>query len=258
MPTTGSGQQTRSGQHWKVGRLAAETGLTVRTLHHYDDIGLVRPSGRTASGHRLYKESDVERLYQVLALRQLGLSLDAIATVTDGDTSLSEILDAHRAYLDDQLAATRTLRAQVEMLSRTVRTSPDASVADFLQVIRGVIEVDDMFERYFDKGQIADLAERRAMLGDDVITAAETSWQELIPRVDAALSSGMDPACSEAQEMARQWMDLLEQFHGGDEGLRDSLYRMHEDNAQQIEQEFCGPSREQIEFITKANEARAV
>lgn len=144
------------------------------------DIGLVRPSGRTASGHRLYEESDVERLYQVLALRQLGLSLDAIATVTDGDTSLSEILDAHRAYLDDQLAATRTLRAQVEMLSRTVRTSPDASVADFLHVIRGVIEVDDIFERYFDKGQIADLAERRAMLGDDVITAAETSWQELI------------------------------------------------------------------------------
>lgn len=250
MPATGSGQR------WKVGRLASETGLTVRTLHHYDEIGLVRPSGRTTSGHRLYEEQDVQRLYQVLALRQLGLSLDAIASVTEGDTSLSEILDAHRAYLDDQLAATRTLRAHVEMLSRTVRTLPDVSVADFLQVIRGVIEVDDMVEKYFDKAQLADLAERRAMLGEEAITAVETSWQELIPRVDAALSAGMDPASPEAQEMARQWMGLLEQFHGGDEGLRDSLYLMHEDNAQQIEQEFCGPSPEQIEFITKANEAQ--
>ncbi|MEE2060287.1 MerR family transcriptional regulator [Rhodococcus artemisiae] len=251
MPTTHSGRQ------WKVGRLAADTGLTVRTLHHYDDIGLVRPSGRTSTGHRLYEDRDVHRLYQVLALRQLGLSLDAIAAVTDGGASLSEILDAHRAYLDEQLAATRMLRAHVEMLGRKVRTSPDASVADFLEVIRGVIDVDDTIKQYFDESQLADLAERRAELGEDTIAAAETSWKVLIPRVDAALSAGMDPTCAEAQEMAAQWMGLLEQFHGGDDGLRESLYRMHTDNAQRIEQEFCGPSPEQIEFIAKANEARS-
>ncbi len=116
----------RTTETWKVGPLASATGLTVRTLHHWDEIGLVCPSGRTTSGHRLYEADDVQRLYQVLALRQLGLSLDSIAAVTDGDTSLSEILDAHRAYLDEQLTATRTLRAHVEMLSRRVRTSPDA------------------------------------------------------------------------------------------------------------------------------------
>ncbi len=186
MPTTHSGRQ------WKVGRLAAETGLTVRTLHHYDDIGLVRPSGRTSAGHRLYEDRDVHRLYQVLALRQLGLSLDAIAAVTDGGVSLSEILDAHRAYLDEQLAATRMLRAHVEMLGRKVRTSPETSVADFLDVIRGVIDVDDTIKQYFDESQLADLAERRAELGEETIAAVETSWKVLIPRVDAALNAGMD------------------------------------------------------------------
>lgn len=247
----------RTTETWKVGPLASATGLTVRTLHHWDEIGLVCPSGRTTSGHRLYEADDVQRLYQVLALRQLGLSLDSIAAVTDGDTSLSEILDAHRAYLDEQLTATRTLRAHVEMLSRRVRTSPDASVADFLEVIKGVTDVDDTVKRYFSESQLADLAERRAELGEDTIAAAESSWQELIPRVNAALSAGMDPEAPEAQEMAAQWMGLLEQFHGGDEGLRDGMYRMHTDNAQRIEQEFCGPSPEQIEFITKANEARS-
>jgi DNA-binding transcriptional MerR regulator len=247
----------RTIETWKVGPLASATGLTVRTLHHWDEIGLVCPSGRTTSGHRLYEADDVQRLYQVLALRQLGLSLDSIAAVTDGDTSLSEILDAHRAYLDEQLTATRTLRAHVEMLSRRVRTSPDASVADFLEVIKGVTDVDDTVKRYFSESQLADLAERRAELGEDTIAAAESSWQELIPRVNAALSAGMDPEAPEAQEMAAQWMGLLEQFHGGDEGLRDGMYRMHTDNAQRIEQEFCGPSPEQIEFITKANEARS-
>lgn len=63
---------THEDKVWRVGQLAASTGLTVRALHHYDHLGLVRPSARTASGYRLYEEADVARLYQVLALRQLG------------------------------------------------------------------------------------------------------------------------------------------------------------------------------------------
>lgn len=73
-----------SGQVYKIGRLAAATGLTVRTLHHYDHVGLVCPSGRTGSGHRLYDESDVQRLYRVLALRQVGLSLEDIGEALEG------------------------------------------------------------------------------------------------------------------------------------------------------------------------------
>ena len=56
----------------KVGDLARRTGLTVRTLHHYDEIGLLKPSLHTESGHRLYTGRDVARLQQVLSLRQLG------------------------------------------------------------------------------------------------------------------------------------------------------------------------------------------
>ena len=66
----------------KVGELARRTGLTVRTLHHYDDIGLLRPSGRSGSlhgsGHRLYTAADVARLHQIVCLKQLGFSLDRI------------------------------------------------------------------------------------------------------------------------------------------------------------------------------------
>ncbi len=70
---------------WKVGELAKQTGLTVRTLHHYDEIGLLKPSRRTRSGHRLYGEADVQRLYRILALRRLGFALSEIETVLDAD-----------------------------------------------------------------------------------------------------------------------------------------------------------------------------
>src|ERR1700733_1550073 len=68
---------------WKVGDLARKTGLTVRTPHHYDEIGLLKPSLRTEAGHRLYTTGDVVRLQQVLSLRQLGFSLEEILGCLD-------------------------------------------------------------------------------------------------------------------------------------------------------------------------------
>lgn len=69
---------SREKSAWKVGDLAGRTGLSVRTLHHYDEIGLLSPSGRTGSGHRLYSAEDVLRLQRIRSLRALGFSLEEI------------------------------------------------------------------------------------------------------------------------------------------------------------------------------------
>ncbi|MFJ4654686.1 MerR family transcriptional regulator [Nocardia sp. NPDC088792] len=136
-------------QVWKVGELAAEAGLTVRTLHHYDRIGLVRPAGRTNTGHRLYTEADVQRLYQVLALRQLGLGLDQIANVLAGTVAMARVLAAHRDYLAAQLVATRDLHALVAGLATTAENRPDISATHFLGLIRRTVMVDDTVTQYF-------------------------------------------------------------------------------------------------------------
>lgn len=241
---------------WKVGELAAEAGLTVRTLHHYDRIGLVCPAERTGTGHRLYTAGDVERLYQVLALRQLGLALDRISDLLEGTVAMSRVLSAHRDFLAAQLAATRDLHALVEALAATAESRPDASAERFLELIRRTVMVDDTFKQYFTEAQLTQLAQRREDLGDQRIRQTEAQWGELIPQVDAAIAAGMDPASHRAQQLAAQWMELLEGFHGGDAGLRDSLYQMQAGEADRIESEFCGPSPAQIEFITAANDAR--
>src|SRR5271168_4740111 len=89
----------------KVGELASRTGLTVRTLHHYDEIGLLRPSLHTESGHRLYTAGDVARLQQVLSLRQLGFSLEEISRCLDrpGFSPL-EVIVMQAARLREQIA----------------------------------------------------------------------------------------------------------------------------------------------------------
>ena len=68
----------------KVGALARRAGLTVRTLHHYEEIGLLVPARRTGSGHRLYGMPEVRRLHQITSLKQMGLSLDEIRASLDG------------------------------------------------------------------------------------------------------------------------------------------------------------------------------
>ncbi len=66
-------------EHLTVGRVAELAGVSVRTLHHYDEIGLVQPSARTAAGYRAYSAGDVERLREVLVYRRLGFGLREIA-----------------------------------------------------------------------------------------------------------------------------------------------------------------------------------
>jgi MerR family transcriptional regulator, thiopeptide resistance regulator len=67
---------SRRDRTWRIGELAREAGLTVRTLHHYDQLGLLSPLSRTEGGHRCYTSGDVRRLHRIVALRSLGISVE--------------------------------------------------------------------------------------------------------------------------------------------------------------------------------------
>ena len=97
--------------------------------------------------------------------------------------------------------------------------------------------MDAMMSKYFDDNQMSQLDRRRAAIGDDAIRKVEQAWPGLIARVDAAVAEGLDPASAQARQLAAEWAGLLEGFHGGDEGLRNSLFRMYEENSAQIEEQ---------------------
>ena len=126
MPSTANAVETT----WRVGALSAETGLTIRTLHHYDAIGLVRPSARTSGGHRVYSQPDVERLYAALVLRSLGVPLSEIAArMKDPTWDLRSAAARQRAELDAQIEAISRLRQRVDGLlpiSTDAGTNPEA------------------------------------------------------------------------------------------------------------------------------------
>src|SRR6266545_2053196 len=105
----------QGGNTRRIGELAAATGLTVRTLHYYEEIGLLIPSGRTNAGHRLYDDTDVARLYRICLLRRLGLPLVEISR------ALAVLLDSAGATdgrLSDELL---TLLEEMTMLDTTAQ-----------------------------------------------------------------------------------------------------------------------------------------
>jgi DNA-binding transcriptional MerR regulator len=120
-----------------VGELAAATGLTVRTLHHYDSLGLVCPAERTAAGHRRYRPADVEQLYRVQALRALDLSLrevaDLFATGTRDD--LAEVVARQVSQVRERIERERDLLAHLEVLQEGLRSHDGHDTADLITTI---------------------------------------------------------------------------------------------------------------------------
>ncbi len=105
-----SGLVSEPEEAWKVGTLAKATGLTVRALHHYDHIGLLTPSRRTAAGHRLYTADDVARLYRIRLLRGLGFPLDQIAKALQApEWQLAGAVKRHLQYTQRKAAISARL-----------------------------------------------------------------------------------------------------------------------------------------------------
>ncbi len=123
---------------WTVGAVAARTGLTVRTLHYYDDIGLVSPARGGKSGHRLYNAADIERLRRIQALRGLGLSLREIREGLDRPEYASphRVLALHRVRVEEHIALEEALCGQLETLAARLGASEDIPVEDVIRAIR--------------------------------------------------------------------------------------------------------------------------
>ena len=98
-----------------VGEVAALAGVTVRTLHHYDRIGLLSPSERTPAGYRRYTPSDLDRLHQVLVYRELGFPLEEVAALVDDPAAdPAAHLRRQHALLRERLERTQAMVAAVE------------------------------------------------------------------------------------------------------------------------------------------------
>jgi MerR family transcriptional regulator, thiopeptide resistance regulator len=213
---------------------AKRAGVTVRALHHYDRLGLLKPSGRTSAGYRLYSDRDFARLEQVVALKFIGFPLSQIRDLLDRKGSdpaaalrqQSQILRAKRDHID------RAVRA-IELAEKAVASGHKNDWEPFRKIIE-VIQMQtrkDWMRRYFTQEQLQHLEDLRKRVSPEAKAESDRAWWELARDTEQAIARGESPAGKTGLQLAERRQRLIDQFTEGDPGLKQSLKKLYQDRA---------------------------
>jgi DNA-binding transcriptional MerR regulator len=244
-----------------VGEVAALAGVTVRTLHHYDRIGLLSPSGRTQSGYRQYSPADLDRLHQVLLYRELGFPLEEVATLLDDPSADPEAhLRRQHALLRNRLERTSAMVAAVEkeMEARAMGISltPEERFEVFGEHDPAQYEA-EVSRRWGETEAYAQSKRRAAAYSKDDWMRIKAEMEDIGTRFVAAMRSGapadseqaMDIAEDHRQHISRNFYDCPPEMHA-------ALGRMYvEDPRFTATYEDMAPGLAQ--YVSNANQANA-
>jgi DNA-binding transcriptional MerR regulator len=202
-----------TGQDWSIQDIARLAGTTSRTLRHYDDVGLVKPSRIGGNGYRYYDADALVRLQRVLLLRELGLGIPAIGEVLDGQRDDTLALRTHLEWLAQEK---ERIGRQIASVERTITELEGG----------GQPMAEDMFDG-FDHTRYKDEVEER--WGKDAYAKSDSWWRSMSDeeknawKARAALlgsdwieaaQRGVDPAGDEAQALAQRQFDWLRGIPG--------------------------------------------
>jgi MerR family transcriptional regulator, thiopeptide resistance regulator len=205
---------------YRIGEFAKLAGVTVRALHHYDRMGLLKPQ-RGSSGFRLYRMEDLERLEQIAALKFLGIPLQEIKLLLKhGPQSLAGSLKMQREALSEKRRLIDRAFVAIDAAEKAIRSgqSTDASV------LKKIIEVIDMQpQENFMRKYYSDQAwlDKERITRETPVEERKKNMlalQKLFVEIEANID--LDPASERAQDLTRQWLQLAEHAHGGNEAVR--------------------------------------
>ena len=215
-----------------VGAVAALTGVSVRTLHHYDHIGLVVPSVRTSAGYRGYTDADIERLHLVLVYRAVGLPLDEIrALLDDGDADVLAHLRRQHALLSEQAdRLTDTIKAVEELMNahrKGIQLSAEEQVEIFGTTAFGDEYAVEAQQRWGDTDAWTQSQQRTAGFTKDDWIRIKADGDALLAALAEAKRAGVAPGSERAGELARRHRASIEQFYECGDEMQRCLVQMY-------------------------------
>lgn len=246
---------------FKVSEFAEKAGVTVRTLHHYDRLGLLKPSERNGAGYRLYGERDLVRLQQIATLKFIGLPLKQIKELLDrSDLDLAATLRLQRGLLAEKhQQVARAIQAIDE--AESAMKSSKAPVWAALKKIIEVMEMEsnmDWTKKYYSPEAQAKVEERKKLWTPELQAKVTQQWQELIADIETAISKREDPAGAKAKVLAQRWSELVSGFTSGDQEIQKGLNKMYADQGS-WPATFQKPFSDEVQaFIKKAMTAHGI
>lgn len=217
---------------WQISEFAKQTKVTVRTLHYYDHISLLKPKHYDRNGFRLYGEAEFARLQQIMTLKFIGFSLNQIREIL-GNTEF-DLTETWRLQKNLIEAQRNRFNLALEAIRRAEQTFQKNGVIDW-ESFNQIIEVINMEQntewtkQYYSESAQAKVEERKNLWSPELQERVTRNWNELVADIEAAIADGTLPSDNRAQKLAARWRKLLNEFTGGDKEIQTGLNKMYAD-----------------------------
>jgi MerR family transcriptional regulator, thiopeptide resistance regulator len=216
---------------YKVHEFAELAGVTVRALHHYDRLGLLKPTGRTESGYRLYGDSDLARLEQIVVLKFLGLPLKEIRELLTRESDLRDSLRRQQTVLAEKRGQLDAAIGAIQKAEQWLERKREPGWSLFTKIIKEIeMQNDtDWSKQYYSEEAKTAVEERKALWSPELQERVSRDWAQLFADVEAAIGDGADPVSPQAQDLAARWKKLVGEFTGGNPEIQKGLNKMYSD-----------------------------
>jgi DNA-binding transcriptional MerR regulator len=218
---------------YRVQEFAELAGVTVRALHHYDQLGLLKPLRNGRTGYRLYRDADFARLEQIVVLKFLGIPLREMGPLLKASRSanLRDVLQRQRRVLWQKR---HRLDAAIGAIERAERSLDGANEPDWKLFTLVVKEIEmnnenDWTKKYYSESAKTKIDARRVLWTPELQERTTRDWTQLIADIKNAAARGEDPKSDAGQLLASRWRELLAGFTGGDPDIQEGLNRMWSD-----------------------------
>ena len=214
------------------GAVAAVTGVSVRTLHHYDHIGLVVPSVRTPAGYRGYTDADIERLHLVLVYRSVGMPLDEIRALLDEPSAdvLGHLRRQHGLLLEQAERLQRTIKAVEELMNahrQGIQLTAEEQVEIFGTTSFGEEYAAEAENRWGDTDAWKQSQQRVSQFSKQDWIAIRAEVDALLEALAQAKRGGVKPGSAEANELAARHRSSIERFYDCGDEVHHNLVQMY-------------------------------
>lgn len=222
-------------QKYTTGEVAKLSGLTIRTLQHYDNIGVLPASGRTENGRRFYTENDLMKLEHILFYRGLGFPLEQIKEQLinfETTENISGMLAKQSILLQNKISCMQNSIAAIEACQEIVaagKTPPWTLLTTFLQSLE---KVDISYWENYEFSESQAVTFQEIFQSFDDIMEFYNTWKRLSIKAAAFYQAEIQPTEEIAQKLAKNWVEMTQKVTGGNEEYEQAFLDVDRDRSQ--------------------------
>lgn len=214
-----------------VGELADKMGVTVRTLQYYDREGLIRPSGTSEGGRRLYDDHDMAKLHQVLSMKFLGFSLKDIKHLLvkmETPADVERTLEAQAIVIEQKISQLEEARETIGELRKEVSQMKEVDWGKYADII-GLLRLRD--EKYWVVKYLSDKTMKNLIESYDMKSADDVwqKWEKLAIRTQELQEKGATPEGEDGQALAADWWEMISAVTKGDSDILQNLIQFNQE-----------------------------